>query len=252
MSHFFYNKTLDAGFVLIAKNASSSLEPYLRNSNFEQILSEDLLEVDKSSKWFYILRNPIERFCSGIVETYLAVNYDQNGNFGTSITQQALLSLSDYAAQEFCFNLLMRIPIHNSRNRMPEDNIPVNEGLGYRDDVHTMLQSDYIRYLVDLTMDITPISMPNASNIPQILNQKLRLAEQYQKHVLSHSVKHENQSIDHKKRMNNNLKTIIMANKGTAVLDHIWDYLTPDIKLWNENINMRYMAEHHRLETIDT
>ena len=250
MSVYFYNHKFHVGFVLIAKNSSTSIEPYLLNAGFKPLPVEDLPSISEKEKFFYILRNPIDRFCSGIVETYLSVNYDRNGNFGTSITQKALLSLSDYSAQEFCFNLLTRIPTHNSRNRKEQNNIPVNEGLGFREDMHTMLQSRYISWGINVGHDMIPISIHRSSDVPQILHDEININPKQS--LLTSNVKHLNQSTDHKKRMNDNLKSILVANQNNAVFDHIWDYLNTDIALWNESIMRRYMQQHHRNDTIDT
>ena len=247
MSFYYHNPTCHVGFVLIAKNASSSIEPYLNETSFSKVLIDDLNEVDKSSRWFYILRNPIERFCSGLVETYLAVTYH---GFGTSTTHNAVMAMSDFSAQEFCFNLLARIPVHNSKDRLPENNIPVNEGMGYTEDMHTMLQSQYIKDAVAMGLDLTPISLYRSSDLPQILKIELPIAENYSDRLLKHNVKHINQSTDHKKRMNDNLKAILVANKEVAVFRHIWDYLAPDIELWNQNINRRYMQQYHMSEEL--
>ena len=70
--------------------------------------------------------------------------------------------------------------------------------------------------------------------------------------LLTSNVKHLNQSTDHKKRMNDNLKSILVANQNNAIFDHIWDYLNTDIELWNQSIMRRYMQQHHRNDTIDT
>jgi len=242
MSYFYYNHTKYVGFVLIAKNASSSIEPYLRSAGFKNLPEEDLSTIGERRKFFHILRNPIERFCSGIVETYLAVNENQYGAFGASPTQKALMALSDFAAQEFCFNLLARIPAHNSKDRKPEGNIPVNEGLGYREDMHTMLQSRYIQSVIDAGHDTVPISMYRSTELPQILHEQVEVGPKHS--FLTTPVRHLNQSVDHKKRMNENLQKILVANKENAVFSHIWGYLQPDIELWNSSLRFRYMQPH--------
>jgi len=250
MSFYYYNNTANAGFIMMAKNASTSIEPYLNGTGFKQTTLDDLQNIMKDSKWFYILRNPIDRFCSGIVETYLAVNENQYGAFGASPTQKALMALSDFAAQEFCFNLLARIPAYNSKDRKPEGNIPVNEGLGYTEDVHTMLQSTYLNEANLFNLDIIPVSMYRSNDLPLILKSELNIAENYSNRLLKDTVKNYNVSDGDKKRMNKNLKEILVANKEIAVFRHIWDYLAPDIQLWNGNIDRRYMASHHANEIL--
>ena len=242
MSYYYYNHLKYVGFVQIAKNASTSIEPYLRSAGFKNLPAEDLFTLGEKRKFFYILRNPIERFCSGIVETYLAVNFDQNGNWGTSITQQALLALSEFSAQEFCFNLLARIPSHNSKDRKPEGNIPVNEGLGYSEDMHTKTQWSYIQNLIDAGHDTIPISMYRSTELPQILHEQIEVGNK--DGLLTTPVRHLNQSLDHKKRMNDNLQKILVANKENAVFSHIWNYLQADIELWNSSLRFRYMQPH--------
>ena len=247
MSFYYHNSTCNVGFVLIAKNASSSIEPYLNVTNFNKVLIDDLPEINKTDRFFYILRNPIDRFCSGVVETYLGVSYD---GFGTSTAHHAVMAMSDFAVQEFCFNLLTRIPVHNSKDRLPEGNIPVNEGLGYTEDVHTMLQSRFIEDLVKFNFDLTPISMYRSSDLPLILKSELNIAETFANRLLKATVQNYNISDGDKKRMNNNLKAILVANKEIAVFRHIWNYLEPDIELWNQNINRRYMQQYHMSEEL--
>ena len=250
MSFYYYNNAANVGFVMMAKNASSSIEPYLDAVGFKQIPTDDKSIIMEDSKWFYILRNPIERFCSGIVETYLAVNENQYGAFGASPTQKALMALSDFSAQEFCFNLLTRIPVQNSKDRLPEGNIPVNEGLGYTQDVHTMLQNRYLEAAYNMNLDPTPISMHRSNDLPLILKEELNIAENYANRLLKATVKNYNISDGDKKRMNKNLQNILVANKEIVVFRHIWDYLAPDIQLWNESIDRRYMVQYHANEIL--
>jgi len=247
MSFYYHNPTCHVGFVLIAKNASSSIRPYLNKTAFNEIDIDNLPSTDRSTRWFYILRHPIERFCSGIVETYLNVSY--NG-FGVTPTQHAVMALSDASSQEFCFNLLTRIPIYNSRDRLPEDNLPINEGLGYSQDVHTMLQSNYLKEAVQLSFDTIPVSMHLSSDLPLILKTATSLPSNYAERLTQATVKNYNTSEGHKKRMNDNLTAILVANKENAVFKDIWDYLAPDIELWNQNIHRRFMQQHHAHEIL--
>jgi hypothetical protein len=95
-----------------------------------------------------------------------------------------------------------------------------------------------------------PISIHRSSDVPQILHDEININPKHS--LLTSNVKHLNQSTDHKKRMNDNLKSILVANQNNAVFDHIWDYLNTDIELWNESIMRRYMQQHHKNDNIDT
>ena len=241
----FYNKQYSLLFESIAKNASTSIEPYLHQSGFKPILPKDLPDPAGDLPMFYILRNPIERFCSGIIESYCTVLDD---NFGNSITQQTLMSMSDGAQQEFCYCLMMRIPPNNSPDRQPENNVPVNEGLGYKHDVHTQLQVTSATNLGTRIHRIIPVSIHLTSQLPQIFFEQTQHTSKQS--LLTTAIEFKNQSLNDKKRLNNNLQLVLESSRNLAWCQHIWNYLEPDIKHWNSKLAQRYMQDHHMNEKI--
>ena len=236
MSDYFFNNKFNLGFINIAKNSSLSMTPYLKNSGFQKIFPKDIPSNIEELLFFYILRNPIDRFCSGITETYCK-------GWGLRKTEQALLAMSDSSQQEFCFNLLMRLV------PWAENNIPVKEGNGYQYDVHTELQTGVIRNIQNCSNAIiVPISIKLTSEIPQILFHQTNMSG---KQSLLHTpVKHLNQSIDDEKRLNVNMKEILVTNRQNACMKNIWHYLQPDIDHWNTSIEYKYMEQQHSSETI--
>jgi len=245
MSNYYFHHKYNLGYIIIAKNSSTSITPYLEQAGFEIILPEDIPTNIEDLPFFYILRNPIDRFCSGIVETYC----NSADAYGTSMTEQALFAMSNSSQQEFCFNLLMRLVPYNSQNRLAENNKPVNEGLGYEYDVHTELQTKSLRHTQnDKIARVVPISIKLTSEIPQIFFEQTKHTSKQS--LLTTPVKHSNQSLDGKKRMNDNMKAILVANRENECMKNIWHYLKPDIDHWNECIKLRYMQQHHMSEAI--
>jgi len=108
--------------------------------------------------------------------------------------------------------------------------------------MHTKLQSEYIQDCIKAEHDTVPISMYRSTELPQILHEQIEVGNK--DGLLTTPVRHLNQSLDHKKRMNNNLQKILVANKENAVFSHIWNYLQPDIELWNSSLRFRYMQPH--------
>jgi hypothetical protein len=157
--------------------------------------------------------------------------------------------MSDSSQQEFCFNLLMRLVPWNSEKRLPENNNPVNEGLGYQHDVHTELQTKSLSDTQNRGIArVVPISIKLTSEIPQIFFEQTKHTSKQS--LLTTPVKHLNQSLDGKKRMNNNMKAIVVANRENACMQNIWHYLKPDIDHWNYNVELRYMQQYHMNEKL--
>ena len=245
MSNYYFHHIFNLGYINIAKNSSTSITPYLEQTGFKNIQPEDIPADQEDLPFFYILRNPIDRFCSGIVETYC----NSADSWGTSKTEHALFDMSDSSQQEFCFNLLMRLVPWNSKKRLPENNKPVNEGLGYQHDVHTDLQTASLGETQNRGIArVVPISIRLTSEIPQIFFEQTKHTSKQS--LLTTPVKHLNQSLDGKKRMNNNMKAIVVANRENACMQNIWHYLKPDIDHWNYNIQLRYMQQYHMNEKI--
>ena len=245
MSNYYFHHKYHLGYINIAKNSSTSITPYLIQAGFKNIQPEDIPTDIEDLPFFYILRNPIDRFCSGIVETYC----NSADSWGTSKTEHALFDMSDSSQQEFCFNLLMRLVPWNSKKRLPEGNIPVNEGLGYEYDVHTELQTASLGDTQNRGIArVVPISIRLTSEIPQIFFEQTKHSSKQS--LLTTPVKHLNQSLDGKKRMNDNMKAIVVANRENACMQNIWHYLKPDIDHWNYNIQLRYMQQYHMNEKI--
>lgn len=245
MSNYYFHFQYNLGYINIAKNSSTSITPYLIQAGFKNIQPEDIPADQEDLPFFYILRNPIDRFCSGIVETYC----NSADSWGTSKTEHALFDMSDSSQQEFCFNLLMRLVPWNSEKRLPENNKPVNEGLGYQHDVHTALQTKSLGDTQNRGIArVVPISIRLTSEIPQIFFEQTKHTSKQT--LLTTPVKHINQSLDGKKRMNDNMKAIVVANRENACMQNIWHYLKPDIDQWNHNIQLRYMQQYHMNEKI--
>jgi len=245
MSNYYFHHKFNLGYINIAKNSSTSITPYLEQTGFKKIQPEDIPADHEDLPFFYIFRNPIDRFCSGIVETYC----NSANSWGTSKTEHALLDMSDSSQQEFCFNLLMRLVPWNSKDRLPAGNTPVNEGMGYQHDVHTELQTKSLSDTQNRGIArVVPISIKLTSEIPQIFFEQTKHTSKQS--LLTTPVKHLNQSLDGKKRMNDNMKAIVVANRENACMQNIWHYLKPDIDHWNYNIQLRYMQQYHMNEKI--
>lgn len=260
MTPYYYARQHRLGFINIAKNASSSMDPYLAATGFDRLDDNDFApqvetNVDfehlMNCEWFYILRNPVERFAMGVVESHFSL---QSPNFNSSATMDAMLALSDFAAEELCFQLLIRLKAFDNKNRLPttqthNPNNPPNEHMGYTSDGHTRIHLDYLSIALQNKLKTHPISIKNTHMIGNIFREH-SLSNRHE--LATTQIAHNHRSNDAKRRMGHLMHNILIRNRDTALLEHIWNYLTPDIEHWNSCLNNRYMQEHHKHDRINT
>ena len=236
-SHFFYNQQYKLGVVAINKNASTSIIDYISHWNFEEIPVESLPDLD--AKFYYVLSNPMDRFARGLVQIYL----EGGGRFPAlqiDAVCHGLAQISDNELEKFMFGFLKKIPANALNISEIEYKIPPSQ-MGFMEDNHTMLQSRYIKPLLESNIKTVPISLNAVEKFPQILwNHPVPLHK-------SKDYTHINQHII---RMQNCVKKVLLQNRNNGQLDRIWAWLQADIELWNENINSKYMINHHRNENI--
>lgn len=233
MSIFFYNKDFDLGYVRIHKNASTSILDYISKNNFLESTVEQLHD-HASAKFYYILTNPIDRFAKGLIQQY----FERETCAQISAIYHALVHINDNDLEKFMFTFLKRIPANTSHNRQAEY-ITTRKQLGFREDRHTMLQSKFIQPLLDLNMQIIPVSIKHVSNFPSILWNDSYIIPRLHQNLKSNSL-----------RLRKCVKKVLLENKNNGQLDRIWAWLQADIDLWNDNIGSKYMIEHHNKENI--
>lgn len=239
-SHFFYNEDYNIGVVPINKNASTSIIDYITYHNFYEIPPTSLPNL--SAKFFYVLSNPIDRFVRGLTQTYLQGSGGRFPVLQLDAISHGLAQISNSELEKFMYVFLRRIPTHSSNIIQPEYKIPQAQ-MGFMEDNHTMLQSRYIKPLLESNIETVPISINAVEKFPLIIwNHDLLLNK-------SKDYTHINRHII---RMQNCVKKVLLENKNNGQLDRIWAWLQADIDLWNANISSKYMIDYHKDDKIDT
>ncbi len=241
----YFNKKYQIGVLNISKNGSTSLTPWLDANGFKP-LHKLTGTLNTDTLVFHIMRNPIKRFASGIVE---ALFVKPNDRFETYVVNNSILALSEPALEEFCLQLICHLDFKRDPGAILNPPDHTDHIFKYwKHEPHMRLQTDFIKGPVDIGCPVIPVSFEFVPNFGFVVYRSID--HKNKTSLISEPIPHLNKSDTGKRMMAEKIENILMRNWEMSIFDQFRQFLMPDIIYWNKSLNTEFMNKYNRDEHI--
>lgn len=237
----YFNPKYDVCVINISKNGSSSLEKWLLTCGFKKY--DNFKKIGNYVVCYHVLRNPIKRFASGLVEAFFTVNNDE---FQQYTVNESLMSLSQPAIEEFCLHFITKLDFN--RGYWPGFKNLDKKTNFWKDEPHMRAQCDYLSVVRQETNKLVPISFEYVPNFGHVLYKSIDIKNKTS--LISEPIEHLNQSNSAKKYFAETLSNIMLKNWDMTLFDPFRNHLKEDIKYWNDSIKTEFMNKYNKDEHI--
>lgn len=187
------------GFVIIPKNASTSLYNYFCDNGFDEIIGNEQ-EFSKDFTVYAVLQDPVKKFAKGFAEVYMR-SMTNHSNDPVDIREQinqCVADMKDHLLENFFYRLL------KNNNLWKE--------------THLKLQCRQLE-LYQCNKHFIPIE--HISTLPKLMD-------------INQPIPQRHQSCKFQQRINLTIEKIINDSKYTSTLNNLWQFIFPDVEFYNK------------------
>ena len=203
----------NVGFVIIPKNASTSLHSYFQSHGYHEVIgAEDAFGNDFTV--VAVIQDPVVKFAKGFSEVYMRSMTDQN-NDPTDIRDNinaCISGMKHHNLENFFYRLL-------SKNTLWKE-------------THLKLQC---RQIDSYKCNKTLIKIEDMDQLPSLMG-------------LDQPVPQKHESCEIQQKINRVLVKIINDAKYTPTLNNVWNFIFPDVEFYDKY----FPSTHYDIENIRT